>query len=514
MYKVVGIDLGTTFSSITSLNEIGKPDVFPVDGERVVPSALYLESNSKFHVGEIALNALSSENQRVARWIKKTMGEDFYNITNDGDELETARLIIGKKWTPTELSAYILKYLASSYEKINGPISGAVVTVPAYFDEKRRKATMDAANLAGLPVLGIVNEPTAAAIFYSSIHNIDGKNLVFDLGGGTFDITIMDVSGKDVKIICSEGDSNLGGFDFDKALFEYLKSEYAKEYDLSDFTDEDKATWLLKCENIKKNLSKLSSTKFSASAGKNIFSKEIDRYQFNKITKKLISRIEMLVELSLDEAKINATQIDNVVLCGGSTRMPILKEMLTKMFNKEPLEVGNVDEAVSLGAAIYAGILAMEEKPEAFSDKAKKNLDVFKVQDVCNHSYGTISLTIDEFTSQPKLQNSILIHKNSKLPAKVTKTFYTTHNGQIEINATITQGESLDRNTINVISEGLFTFPSSREHGMPIEVTFIYDRNQRMKCIFKDVTSGAIHEVELEMNNEISSEDIFEDFNL
>lgn len=514
MSKIVGIDLGTTFSSIASLNEIGKPDVFSVDGERVLPSAVYFESNSKFHVGEIAINALSTENQRVVRWIKKTMGEDFYNISNDGEELETARLIIGKKWSPSELSSFILKHLASNFEKINGPISGAVVTVPAYFDEKRRKATMDAANLAGLPILGIVNEPTAAAIFYSSIHNIDGRNLVFDLGGGTFDITIMDVSGETISVICSEGDSNLGGFDFDKALFEYFKDEYEKENDITEFTEEDKATWMLKCENVKKTLSKLSSTKFSASAGKNIFSKEIDRYQFNKIIKKLVSRIEMLLELSLDEAKIKPSEIDNVILCGGSTRIPILKTLLVKMFNKEPLEVGNVDEAVSLGAAIYAGILAMEEIPHIFSEKAKKNLDTFIVQDVCNHSYGTFALTIDEFTSQPKIENEILIHKNSKLPIKVSKTFYTTHNGQKAIDATITQGESTDKNTVNIISEGVFNLPSSRDYGMPIEITYIYDRNQRMKCIFKDVTSGITHEVELELNNDFNEDDIFAGFDL
>lgn len=514
MSKIVGIDLGTTFSSIASLNEIGKPDIFSVDGERVIPSAVYFESNNKFHVGEIAINALSTENQSVARWIKKTMGEDFYNITNDGIELEKPRIIIGKKWLPSELSSFVLKHLANNFEKINGPIKGAVVTVPAYFDEKRRKATMEAANLAGLPILGIVNEPTAAAIFYSSIHDINGKNLVFDLGGGTFDITIMDVMGDEITVICSEGDSNLGGFDFDKALFDYFKSEFKNENNVVDFTEEDNANWLLKCESVKKNLSKLSNTKFSASVGNTIFSQEIDKYKFNEITRKLVSRIEMLVELALEEANIEANDIDNVILCGGSTRIPILKDMLKRIFNMEPLEVGNVDEAVSLGAAIYAGILAVEEFPEVFTDKAKKNIDVFKVQDVCNHSYGTLALSIDEFTSQPIIENKIIIHKNTKLPAEVMETFYTIHEGQNSIDATITQGESADRNSVNIISDGLFKLPSQRKAGSPIEVTYKYDRNQRMKCIFKDVESGKTHEVELEMKNEISSDNIFDEFDL
>lgn len=515
MTKIVGIDLGTTFSSIASLNEIGKPDIFSVDGERVVPSAIYFESNNKFHVGGIAINALSTDNHNVIRWIKKTMGEDYYNITNDGEELESARVVIGKKWTPSELSSFILKYLSNSFEKINGPILGAVVTVPAYFDEKRRKATMDAANLAGLPILGIVNEPTAAAIYYSSINNIDGKNLVFDLGGGTFDITIMDVNGDDVSVICTEGDSNLGGFDFDKALFDYFKSKFEEENSESIFSDEDKANWLLKSENVKINLSKLSSTKFSSSVDNKLFSAEIDRFKFNEITKKLISRIEMLVELALDEAKLEATDIDNVLLCGGSTRIPKLKEMLKRFFSKDPLEVGNVDEAVSLGAAIYAGILAVKEMPEVFTDKAKKNLDVFKVQDVCNHSYGTIILSNDEFTSQPLLINQILIHKNTRLPAIVTDTFYTVHKGQEKVNTVITQGESTDRNSVNIISEGIFQLPTSREENMPIEVTYSYDLNQRMKCVFKDVTSGKTHEVELQLNNDTElGADLFSDFDL
>lgn len=168
MKRIVGIDLGTTFSSIAQLNDLGKPDIFPVDAERVVPSAVYFESNNKFYVGGVAINALTSANEHVARWIKKTMGSDYYDISNDGKDVEGGRLIIGKKWTPSELSSFVLKHLASNYEKIHGKIAGAVVTVPAYFDEKRRKATMDAAEMAGLNVLGIVNEPTAAAIYYSS----------------------------------------------------------------------------------------------------------------------------------------------------------------------------------------------------------------------------------------------------------------------------------------------------------------------------------------------------------
>ena len=516
MKKIVGIDLGTTFSSIAQLNDLGKPDIFPVDAERVVPSAVYFESNNKFYVGGIAINALTSENDKVARWIKKTMGSDYYDINNDGKDVDEGRLIIGKKWTPSELSSFVLKHLASNYEKIHGEIAGAVVTVPAYFDEKRRKATMDAAEMAGLNVLGIVNEPTAAAIYYSSEKKIDGTNLVFDLGGGTFDITVMNVNGQNVEVISSEGDSNLGGFDFDMALTNYFLSKYeAQGNTLNDISDEDYAQWLLRAETTKINISKLSSAKFSASVGNQLFSEEIDRAKFNEITAPLVSRIEMLIELALDEANLKPTQIDNVILCGGSTRIPIIREKLTKLFGKEPLEVGNVDEAVSLGAAIYAGILSLEKLPDALPSKAKDFLLNKVVADVCNHSYGTIGVSQDEFTGDHELKNMIIIKKNSRIPTEVKERFYTISDNQTQIHAQITQGESTDPSSVNVISEGYLNFPA-RPAGQPIDIVYSYDKNQRMKCTFIDVNTSAelVLELELETNKESMKDDIFSDFDL
>jgi molecular chaperone DnaK len=516
MKRIVGIDLGTTYSSIAQLNDLGKPDIFPVDAERVVPSAVYFESNNKFYVGGVAINALTSANEKVVRWIKKTMGSDYYDISNDGKEVAGGRLIIGKKWTPAELSSFVLKHLASNFEKIHGKIAGAVVTVPAYFDEKRRKATMDAAEMAGLNVLGIVNEPTAAAIYYSSEKKIDGTNLVFDLGGGTFDITIMDVNGQNVEVISSEGDSNLGGFDFDLAVTNYFLSQYeAQGNSISEINDEEFAQWLLKAETTKINLSKLSSAKFSASVGSKMFSEEINRAKFNEITAPLVSRIEMLIELALDEANLEAKQIDNVLLCGGSTRIPIIREKLNKIFGKEPLEVGNVDEAVSLGAAIYAGVLALDQIPDVLPTKAKDYLLEKVVSDVCNHSYGTIAVTEDEFTGNNELKNLIIIKKNSRIPVEVTERLYTISDNQTQLHAKITQGESTDPTSVNIVSEGYLKFPA-RPAGQPIDIVYSYDKNQRMKCTFTDVNSGKeiTLELELKTNQNSKSEDIFADFDL
>lgn len=516
MGKIVGIDLGTTFSSIAHLNDLGKPDIFPVDGERIVPSAVYFESANKFHVGGIAINALTTDDGNVVRWIKKTMGSTVYDVDNSGKPVADGRVIIGKKWTPAELSSFVLKHLASNFEKIHGKIAGAVVTVPAYFDEVRRKATMDAAELAGLKVLGIVNEPTAAAIYYSSVRNIDGRNLVFDLGGGTFDITIMDVEGEEVEVISTAGDHELGGFNFDNAIKEFFTREFETAgKSIDEMTDSDLATWLLRGENAKINLSKLSSSKFSASVGNQLFSSEITRDQFVKEVAPHLSRIEMLMELALDEANVQASDIDNIILCGGSTRIPAVREKIKRVFGKEPIEVGNVDEAVSLGAAIYAGILALDQMPEEISSSAKETLGNMNVTDVCSHSYGTLALTTDEFTNQLEERNSIIIRKNSKLPVSVSKTFYTVQDGQNEIDAVITQGESLDPSSVTRILEETFTIPAGRPAGQPIEISYSYDLNMRMKCIFKDVNSGTTFERTFDMaSDEEKDYDIFDDFDL
>lgn len=497
MGRIVGIDLGTTFSAISHLNEIGKPDIFSVDGERIVPSAVYFASSNKFPlIGGVAIKSMQNDSQNVARWIKKTMGSPVYNVTNAGKEVEGGREFNGRLYTPAELSSFILKHLKDNYEKIHGPIAGAVVTVPAYFDEPRRRATMEAANIAGLNILGIVNEPTAAALYYSSQKNINGTNLVFDLGGGTFDLTILKVNGNQIDVIASEGDHALGGFDFDKALKQHFETKFyvAKGMSHSDRDDKtkdnDDATWFLNSETTKILLSKLSKALFQGSMGNNLFNDEVLREEFEKLISPQLSRIQMMMELILDDNQMSSSDIDNVILCGGSSRVPAVRERIRRVFGKEPVELGNLDEAVSLGAAIYAGILAIEQIPNEISKPIKQELSTFTLSDVCTHSYGTNVVKQDEFTGQLEERNDIILRKNTSVPAEVTKTYYTMLANQTSIGIKITQSESSDLSSSNIIDEFEFALPAGRESNQPVQVTYRYDKNMMMECTFHDLNSG------------------------
>lgn len=219
MGRIAGIDLGTTFSALAVLGETGRPETVPnADGERITPSAVFFAENGVVLVGEEAVNAISSEPDKGARWVKRFMGSPEFPDT-----------VAGKKWDPAELSSFILRKLKEDCGAQAGEITDAVITVPAYFDEARRKATMDAGKLAGLNVVGIINEPTAAALYYATQHAVGGRIMVFDLGGGTFDVTLMDVNGRQVDIICSRGDHQLGGVDFDGAVIRIMEKTYRDE---------------------------------------------------------------------------------------------------------------------------------------------------------------------------------------------------------------------------------------------------------------------------------------------
>ena len=222
MGNIVGIDLGTTFSSLAMLNAIGKPEIIPnADGERLTPSAIFFDEDSTgvIRVGIEALNSRHLNAARSVRWIKRHMGEAEHKVHIDD-----------KDWTPVELSALILKKLKQDCSAPQGEVRDAVISVPAHFDEIRRKATMDAGTAVGLNVIGIVNEPVAAALCYATTRDVSGRILVYDLGGGTFDVTLMDVRGLEMEIICSQGDHALGGIDFDKKVLEILEKLYKDKF--------------------------------------------------------------------------------------------------------------------------------------------------------------------------------------------------------------------------------------------------------------------------------------------
>jgi molecular chaperone DnaK len=358
---------------------------------------------------------------------------------------------------------------------------------------------MQAGLLAGLDVIGIVNEPVAAALYYATTCSVSGKVLVYDLGGGTFDVTIMDVKDSKMNIICSQGDHALGGVDFDKAVVEMLEKKYkaSKKAELIT-SDEEKAKYEDEAEDIKKTLSRRKTAKKMIYGSAGSFRLEITRKMFEKAISPSIERTSMLLELALKEASLKPDDIDKVLLVGGSSRVPLVKQQLEKMFGVAPEITVNVDECVALGAAIHAGLTMLRQRPDEVSTGIASGLQDIELTDVCNHSYGTLCAPIDELTGKRVVENRIILKKNTPLPCEQSQTFYTTKQGQKQLQVAITQGEDIDPEYVNNIAIGKLELPGDRPKNCPIEVTYSYDLNQRMHCMFEDTQSGKSIEVDLE----------------
>ena len=483
MGRIAGIDLGTTFSALAVLNEIGRPETVPnSDGERITPSSIFFAEDGVVLVGEEAVNSMSGESNKGARWVKRFMGLD-----------EFPEDVNGKKWSPSELSSFVLRKLKEDCGAQVGEITDVVITVPAYFDEVRRKATMDAGRLAGLNVVGIINEPTAAALFYATQHSVGGRIMVFDLGGGTFDVTLMDVNGRQVDIICSRGDHQLGGVDFDSAVLKIMEKKYKEDTDGNLITDdESRARLMVEAENIKKTLSKRSAATALLYGDSGQCKFKISRDKFEESISPLMARIGMLVEDVLDEAETEPEDVSSVLLVGGSTRLPIIQKRLEKMFGKPPASTVNVDECVALGAAIHAGLRLMEENPSKVESGVASGLKDIGLQEVCSHCYGTLAMTKDDKTQRAILANDVLIKKNTPIPCRVSRTYYTAAQGQVSVDARVTQHSTAttDADIANVVAFGSLQLPSGRPAEKPVIVTYSYDADQRMHCVFEDEESG------------------------
>jgi len=495
MANIVGIDLGTTFSALAILNAIGKPEIIPnADGERLTPSAIFFdeENSDIIRVGIEAINSRHLNAERSVRWIKRHMGDASYRKNVDS-----------KDWDPVELSSLILKKLKQDCSLDNNEIHDAVISVPAHFDEVRRKATMDAGTMAGLNVIGIVNEPVAAALYYATTREVSGKVLVYDLGGGTFDVTILDVKGHKMDIVCSQGDHALGGVDFDRKVLELLEQSYRDKFGAELIgSDEDRAKYEDEAEDIKRTLSRRNVAKIMLYGPAGNMRVEITREMLEQAISDLMNRADILVEVALEEAGAEPSAIDEVLLVGGSTRIPLVRQHLEKMFGFSPETAVNVDECVGLGAALHAGLTMLREKPEAVPPGISNGLKDINLTDVCNHSYGTVCAPLDKETGRRVIANRIILSKNTPLPCEASQTFYTLTEGQSELEVTVTQGEDADVEYVKKIATHKFELPSDRPAGCPIKVTYGYDVNQRMHCKFEDVQSSKVLEVDLNLGRD------------
>ncbi len=493
MANIVGIDLGTTFSALAMLNAIGKPEIVPnADGERLTPSAIFFDEENPdvIRVGIEAVNSRHLNAERSVRWVKRHMGDTEYKVPIDG-----------KDWTPVELSALILKKLKQDGAVERGEVRDAVISVPAHFDEVRRKATMDAGTAVGLNVIAIVNEPVAAALYYATTREVHGKVLVYDLGGGTFDVTLMDVNGTQMEIVCSQGDHALGGVDFDNKILEILQKLYQEKFGTDLIaSEEDRAKYEDEAEDIKKTLSRRPVAKKMLYGPSGSMRAEITREMFEEAIAPLVARTDMMVEVVLEEAGVKPSEVDTVLLVGGSTRVPVVRTHLEETFGFPPESAVNVDECVALGAALHAGLTALREKPDDVEAGVRTGLKDISLTDVCNHSYGTICAPIDKETGRRVIENRIILKKNTALPCEASQTFYTVTEGQKRVEVTVTQGEDTDPSYVNTMATHSFELPANRAAERPIKVTYGYDLNQRMHCKFEDIDSGRVLEMDVALD--------------
>ncbi len=486
MKKHIGIDLGTSTSGLAYLRADGNPEIVPnADGERLTPSVVYFDPHETIKlVGSAARDGGDAD--RTVFGIKRRMDDPNYVVEMDGE-----------KWTPTEISAIILAKLKRDCSTILGDFEEVVITVPANFNELARKATINAARIAGLDVKRIVNEPTAAALYYAHAKQISGRVMVYDLGGGTLDVTILDIdpASNHFRILLSEGARHLGGDHFDEEILDLYAAQYREQKGGELYTNEaERRRALQSGESDKKMLSKLQQVHGTVgNRERGLARVELSRDLFEAAVRRLLTRTVMLVEQALDSLQMEANAIDHVVLVGGSTRMPVVRRLLQETFGFEPLSCGNVDECVALGAALFAS-------------------QVSEVSEVCNHGYGTLALVDDPETGHETLQNSVVIRKNTPIPCSITETYATSEDNEMSIAVDITQGEDEDPRYVDVIGRITLDVPEGRPAGCKVKVTYSYDANQRVHARVTDEDSGISKEIQIEYKGEgvLSEEEVLE----
>ena len=485
MGKVVGIDLGTTFSAIAHVNEHGKPEILPnSDSDRITPSAILFEDDV-IAVGKTARQQAKAVPDQVVEFVKREMGqsrEEYY------------REFSGKKYSADELSALILKKLKQDAEAaLNEEVTDAVITVPAYFHDAEREATRNAGRIAGLNVLQLLNEPTAAALAYG-IDKLgrDQRVFVFDLGGGTFDVTLMQVTGSTIRMIQTNGDHRLGGKDWDDAITVHVAKRFEAEHGADPLDDPHAAQDLMLNANVaKETLSQRQKTRIVCGYGGKTTRVELTRDEFKNLTKQLVAQCQRLCEIVLTDAAMAWGDVDTVLLVGGSTRMPMIQEMVRDISGKKinPQEV-NPDDAVALGAAIHATLRQIEEEPHAHAEmaeaiKERYGASPIRVIDGATHSLGVILLGRDERTEY----NHVMIEKMTKVPCeKENRDIGTTMANQSSVLFRVVQGlEHEEQETPELkfddykIGEVRLPLQPGLPKGAPLSLTYKYNVNQTLE---------------------------------
>ena len=468
----IGIDLGTTYSVIAHVNDVGRPETIPnSEGDLLTPSVVLFDGEEVI-VGREAAKARATELANIADCPKRQIGNKVYD-----------KVFGDRRYPPEALQGWILNKLKRDASRVTGEFDQAVITVPAYFDEVRRKATQDSGFIGGLQVLDIINEPTAAAVAYgyqAGWIDLSGKVeqpinvLVYDLGGGTFDVTVMEVGKNRFRAIATDGDVRLGGQDWDQRLIDLVSENFKSNFGTDPRENPTGLGKLLRdCKEAKETLSTRSRAHIDCNFGSSSVKTEVTRDQFEDLTLDLLDRTDFTVRQTLKAAKMAWTDIDKVLLVGGSTRMPAVREMLKMLSGKEPDTSLSPDEAVAHGAALRSAML-LNRRSHAFTPAEIKNVN--------SHSLGVVANEVD--TGIAKVV--VLVPRNTPLPVVSRRVFKTHKPNQESILVQIVEGESTTPEDCSQLGRcSIWDLPDSLPVGTPIEVKFAYEENGRLKIKVK-----------------------------
>lgn len=499
--KVVGIDLGTTFSAIATIDDRGQPVTLPNrDGELLTPSAVLLEDGAAI-VGLPALDVALEQPDRVATLIKRRMGQPTYG-----------RPVAGREIRPETLSAIILRKLINDAERRIGPVLQAVITVPAYFDDTRRKATKDAGRIAGLNVLDILDEPSAAALAYSFqsgggellLPEAQRTVLVYDLGGGTFDVTLVRLSKHRFESLAIEGDVRLGGKDWDDRIVDYVAGQFLKQHGDDPRTDPRSLSVLqAAAERAKRTLSRLQQTTLTCTHAGKMLTVPLSRAEFEAQTRDLLTRTRLTTQQVLRQAGLGWDKVDRILLVGGSTHMPMTGRMLQEISGQQPDSSLAVSEVVARGAALHAGIAASRDGDGSLGPEVIAALGQFIEINVNSHSLGIEVKHLNERI------NDILIPKNTQLPAASSRVYWTARENQQRVRVKVLQGEAHQADACISIGEcWIDELPANLPKGAPVQVRCGCGSNGLIDVMALDMTSGKMVRAELHRSSGLSEEEI------
>ncbi len=504
--QTVGIDLGTTYSTLAYVDENGTPVAVPnEDDDLETASLILLMGKGHVVVGPKRERAAMEDPRNVIERIKRYMGREY------------SRVFDGRPITPEFVSGLILKKLKQDAERRIGPIGNAVVTVPYYFNDTRRKATQDAGRIAGFNVIDIMNEPTAATLTYAW-HNAElgatarafgtpKKAMVYDLGGGTFDVTLVQYTPTHFQVLATDGDTELGGIDWNERLANYVADEFQARFG-EDPRESEQTMQILRneCDLKKVELTEKAETKLLCRHNGKTITLPLTRERFDQLTADLLQRTSDTVQLVLEQAKMNPKELDAVVLVGGSTLMPQVRQMMKGVMGREPYTGISPYVSVALGAAIHAAILEAQHRPESgMGETVRRMLGAVKQENINSHGLGIV-------IKQPgtgKKINHVMIPKNTRLPVSTSQIFQTVQESQRRVNVPVMEGDAPDPEACSLLGNcRIFDLPGSLPKGSPVEVTYAFDTAGRISVSARDKTGGKEASIDIQRQGTLTEDQV------